>query len=347
MANQITVFLDPAQMPARTQDQATFEALMAAFFVNLPTFGAQFNAGVAAFNAAAAGLAYAIPYTIDLSGTSDIDPGAGKLRFDNATQNLATTLRLDLLGTGNVDYTSMIDTFDSSTSVVKGSIRIVKQGDATKQLLYDVTARSAPGGYRDISVTPKWSTSANPFVNGDAVLLFFQRNGDKGDTGATGPLRNVPYMKVSERQAVTTSGGASSGGLNTRVLNTVETNTITGASLASNQVTLPVGTFRVRFSAPCSMGFSHVATLFNVTDNTVQIVGDAANAWDAGTSFHNTSHSRGGGTFTITAQKVFRIDHYIQVSSGSGLGQSYAGNGSGGTTIPYNVYSQLEIEQVG
>lgn len=189
MANQITVYLDPAQMPSRTVlEQKAFDDLMAAFFANLPTFGAQFNAGIASFNAAAAGSAYAIPYTIDLSSTADADPGSGKLRFDSATQNLATTLRLDVLGAGSpaVDYTAMIDTFDASTSTVKGSIRIVKQGDGTKFLLFDVTARTAPSGYRDISVTPRASTSANPFVNGDAVLLFFQRNGDKGDQGQSG-----------------------------------------------------------------------------------------------------------------------------------------------------------------
>jgi hypothetical protein len=197
MANQITVFLDPAAMPSRlVQDQQTFDNLVAAVFAAFPTFGAQFNAGIANFNAAAAGSAYAIPYTVDLSGTTDVDPGSGKLRFDNAAQNLATTLRLDVLGTGSpaVDYTAMIDTFDASTSTVKGHIRIVKQGDASKFLLFNVTARAAPSGYRDISVTPVASSSANPFAANDAVLLFFQRTGDKGAPGNT--ASGFPNMVV-------------------------------------------------------------------------------------------------------------------------------------------------------
>jgi hypothetical protein len=186
MANQISAFLDPTQMPARTQDQNTFDSRMASFFATLSSFGTQFNAGVASFNAAAAGSAYAIPYTIDLSGTSDVDPGNGKLRFDNATQNAATTLRLDLLNNLGKDCTAMLDMFDASTNPVKGAIRIVMQGDATKFLVFNVTARSAPSGYRDISVTPVASSSANPFANGDAVLLCFQSTGDKGNTGAPG-----------------------------------------------------------------------------------------------------------------------------------------------------------------
>lgn len=182
-ANQITAFLDPTQLPARTQDQTTFDGFMALFMQQLPTFGAQFNAGVANFNAAAAGCAYAIPYTIDLSGTTDVDPGAGKLRFDNAVQNLATTLRLDLSGSNAVDYTAMLDTFDASTSAVRGAIRVVKLGDASKFLLFNVINRTAPSGYRDIVVVCTASSAANPFVNGDAALLFFQRNGDVGSPG--------------------------------------------------------------------------------------------------------------------------------------------------------------------
>lgn len=184
MSNQISVFLDPTTMPSQSQAQATFDQNMAAFFANLPVFGSQFNASIANYNASFSGNAYAIPYTIDLSSTTDADPGAGNLRLDNATQNLATTLRMDLLGAGGtIDYTSMIDTFDASTSTVKGQIRIVKQGDASKFLFFDVTARATPTGYRNISVTPRASSSANPFVNGDAVLLFFQRTGDKGNAG--------------------------------------------------------------------------------------------------------------------------------------------------------------------
>lgn len=49
----ISVFLDPAQMPGRTQDQTTFDNLMAQYFQNLPTFSAQINATATSINAAA------------------------------------------------------------------------------------------------------------------------------------------------------------------------------------------------------------------------------------------------------------------------------------------------------
>jgi hypothetical protein len=181
--NQITVYLDPAQMPNRTQDQQTFDNLWAAVLAALPTFGAQFNAGVAAFNAVAAGSAYAIPYTVDLSSTADADPTAGKLRFNAANQNAATTLFADLLGSDTVDYTSILDQFDASTSTVKGQIRIVKQGDPAKFLTFDVIARTVATGYRKLVVTNTGGSSANPFSASDAVLIKFTRTGDVGSAG--------------------------------------------------------------------------------------------------------------------------------------------------------------------
>lgn len=191
MAAGITTFLDPAQLPGRTQEQKTFDTAVAYVMQNWPTWGAEVNATWAAFNAAlasvnaiAAGGAYALPYTFD-SATADADPGAGKLRLSSTTQNASTTLRLDVLANGQ-DVSSILDAFDASTSTVKGSIRLVKLGDATRWLTFDVTARAVPTGYRNITVANTGGSSASPFVAGDAVMLFFQRNGDKGSIGQPG-----------------------------------------------------------------------------------------------------------------------------------------------------------------
>ena len=185
----ITTFLDPTQLPGRTQEQKTFDTAVAYVMQNWPTWGAEVNATWAAFNAAlasvnaiAAGGAYALPYTFD-SATADADPGAGKLRLSSATQNASTTMRLDVLA-NNQDVSSILDKFDASTSTVKGSIRLVKLGDTSRWLTFDVTSRAAPTGYRNITVANTGGSAANPFIAGDAVMLFFQRNGDMGAQGA-------------------------------------------------------------------------------------------------------------------------------------------------------------------
>ena len=201
----ITVLLDPSQMPDQSQDQLDFDNKMSGLMRDLPTFAAQMNAIETSLSSMAAGGAYALPYVFD-TATADADPGAGKLRLSNATQSAATVMRLDLTA-GGQDYTTLLDTMDSSTSVIKGSIRLVKQGDLSKWMTFDVTARAAPVGYRNLAVVCTDSSSASPFVKDDPLLLFFQRSGDKGEIGASGmvplasvtissPVASIDYLNI-------------------------------------------------------------------------------------------------------------------------------------------------------
>lgn len=174
----INVFLDPTQLPNQSQDQTTFDNNMGNLIQTLPAFAQQVNDTAGQINSAVAGGAYALPYVFD-SGTADADPGPGRLRLSSATQNAATALRLDVLA-GGQDVSSILDQFDASTSDVKGSIRLVKVGDPSKWLTFNVMARTAPSGYRNLTVVNTGGSSASPFANGDGLLVFFQRNGDIG-----------------------------------------------------------------------------------------------------------------------------------------------------------------------
>lgn len=334
MANQITVFLDPAQMPARTQDQTTFDNLMAALVANLPTFGAQVNAAAAGMNAAAAGTAYAIPYTFDATTTTDADPGAGKIRFDNATQSSTTTLRLDLLGSNGVDYTTLIDTFDASTSVIKGAVRIEKAADPTKFIAFNVTGRAAPTGYRNIAVSYVGISSANPFVNGDALILKFQRTGDKGD-----PATLTQVMHLRDEKTSGTAGGTSTAGFQTRTINTTKKNAITGASLASNQFTLPAGTYRLNGSAPAAGSGGHMLALYSVTDAAYTAYGTSE--YVSSSLANVNTRSRIDIELVISASKTYELRHYISSGTGSnGLGVPVGAAGVNET------YTEVFIEKV-
>jgi hypothetical protein len=335
MANQINVLLDPTKMPNQSQDQATFDSLWAGVLAALPTFGAQLNAAIAAFNVAAAGSAYAIPYTVDLSSTADTDPGPGTLRFGSATQNASTVLRLDVLNALSTDVTAMLDTFDASTNPVKGTIRVVKQGDATTYLMFNVTARTAPSGYRDISVTPVASSSNNPFGPGDAVLLHFTRAGDKGDPGTLTQVLWVRDEKVSGSAA----GDSVAGATVQRTLNTIKRNTITGASLSSNQVTLPAGTYRISFTAPAYCAGAHKAWLYNVTDGAVLLAGTSDYSGGAGSA---SASSRSGAInceIVLAASKVLEVRHYTFATSSPGLGFASSSGQA-------EVYTELFVEKV-
>jgi hypothetical protein len=131
------------------------------------------------------GGAITIKYTFDTT-TTDADPDSGKLRLNNATQNTATSIYADVLDFLGSDWTSVIDTFDDSSNTVKGSIRLVKSGDASKFLTFNATAVTTATGYRKITVSNTGSSASSPFSHGDTILLCFNRAGDKGADGASG-----------------------------------------------------------------------------------------------------------------------------------------------------------------
>lgn len=177
-----------------------------AFFPALATFRTEANALAAGVNGVAAGGAYTIPYNFS-STTTDSDPGDGFLRLNNATQEAATVLRVDTKSSTGAVFGAVLDTFDDSTSALKGAIRLDKAGDPTKWVIYSVTAIASPSGYRNVTVVPVSSSGANPFTDGDALLLSFQRNGDKGDTGSAGASGFYNMVVLTTTQAWTPPAG--------------------------------------------------------------------------------------------------------------------------------------------
>ena len=130
-----------------------------------------------------------------------------------------------------------------------------------------------------------------------------------------------PLIHVREEQASGTAGGSSVSGTQVRVLNTTVFNSISGASLSSNLVTLPAGTYDMEISAPCggASGQLRKASLFNNTDSTTIGIG-TSELVSSGTS-GSQNRSFISGRFTITATKVFKVNHYTATSFGvSGLG---------------------------
>lgn len=183
----ITALTDPSQMPSPLDDQETFDTKWANVLDLLPERGRQENELAANMGVYAAGGAYAFPYVFD-SSTADSDPGVGKLRLGSTTQNAANSMRMDLQAVGGADMTNVLADLRSVTSAVKGSIRVVKMTDPSKWLIFDVTAIALPTGYRNLTVN--WRATgggvASPFTNGDALLVFVERNGDSGTVpGAT------------------------------------------------------------------------------------------------------------------------------------------------------------------
>lgn len=173
------------------------------------------------------------------------------------------------------------------------------------------------------------------FSAGGVVVGKFNSTGLSSTIGI-----NYPYMNVVDEKANGTAGGSFSQlGWRTRDLNKIRTNTITGASLASNQITLPAGDYFVRAEAPAYAGVnSHKCKLRNITDSTDLIIGlNAENNISSGTINTSTLFGR----ISLAASKVLELQHYCDTTvntNGFGIPMSFGVS---------EIYSQIEIYKLG
>jgi hypothetical protein len=203
----------------------------------------------------------------------------------------------------------------------------------------------ASGDWKCLTYTSaKTELAGQSWVSGDTL----QHNGTNFVRVAKGAANQVLAMNdagtgvewsggvyhVRDVQTSGTAGGTFTlGAWQTRTLNTVVTAGITGASLASNQITLPAGTYDVYARAPAYQVLLHKAVLYNVTDAADQVVGSNARA-SSGYDGHTDSIVM--GRFTIAGSKVFELRH--RCSSNGSFGQA---TGFGVSEI----YSEVIIKQ--
>lgn len=128
--------------------------------------------------------------TLEFVFSDDItagDPGTSKLALNAAApnQHTATVLVVDDQDANATVISQTLAIWDDSTSTVKGFLRIVAKGDASKWIVFSFTSLTQPSGYTSFALTYV-NASYTSFANGDAVLLCFDRTGDAGAPGADG-----------------------------------------------------------------------------------------------------------------------------------------------------------------
>lgn len=131
----------------------------------------------------------------------------------------------------------------------------------------------------------------------------------------------LPILHMQDQKTSGTNGGTfTSGAWRTRTLNTTVTNTISGASLSSDQFTLPAGTYWIQATLVARGCMLHKAKLYNVTDAADVLIGTTEETNNAvGYNTHSVVH----GQFTITGAKVFDLRHYCSASGTFGNAASF------------------------
>jgi hypothetical protein len=130
-------------------------------------------------------------------------------------------------------------------------------------------------------------------------------------TGFSGAYESALFHVRDEKSANTAGGAFTSGDWRTRTLNTVMTNEISGASLSSNQVTLPSGTYYVHAGARGYTVNANKLKWYNTSDSSDVLIGDQARS---DSSANANAFVSVMGRFTISAQKTFELQHRCETT---------------------------------
>jgi hypothetical protein len=125
-------------------------------------------------------------YTFDTNVVNS-DPGPGKLKFNNASLNLATILRIDDLDDTSSDIQEYVRGINNSSASIKGHFRISKKSNLSVFGLFTITSISEEQGFFNIGCSFVSGSSNTPFINSEDILITFARTGIQGAQGIQGP----------------------------------------------------------------------------------------------------------------------------------------------------------------
>ena len=161
-------------------DASGYNKLAVAHLVSNNTFTAGDSLSVTFTASGNDGAVPGYMYKFD-TATTDADPGAGEIRFNNGTYASASAIYIDDDDTNGATTSTDVLTWDDSTSTIKGYLHIVDTDDPTTYARFSITGASTnASGYNKLAVTPL--VSNNTFSAGDIVSVHFTRQGDKGTT---------------------------------------------------------------------------------------------------------------------------------------------------------------------
>lgn len=125
-----------------------------------------------------------LTYLFD-TGTANADPGAGRLRLNNAALASATSLIISETDGLGANVGAFLATLDDSTNAVRGTLTLSSVAAPENFRIYNVTGALTDSGA--FNVLPITHVAGNgTFTNSEEIALQFDRAGNVGATGNTG-----------------------------------------------------------------------------------------------------------------------------------------------------------------
>jgi hypothetical protein len=207
------------------------------------------------------------------------------------------------------------------------------------------TAKATLTTKGDVYAATAASTPARLAVGADDTVLTADSAEATGLKWAAPAGAARTYAIFQDAKAVNTAGGTfTSGAWRTRDLQTTQINNITSCSLASNQITLPAGTYYVWATIRSRQVQRNYSRLYNTTNSATLIAGSLSYSGDISIQVEEPINVI-TGVFTITGTKVIELQHFCSATkNGDGYGSSDGGVLDGAQA---NIYSQITIEKIG
>jgi hypothetical protein len=166
------------------------------------------------------------------STTTDTDQGVGKVWFNHATLSSATVLYMDDVDANSASINSWVDSWDdSTTTALRGTVKVVQQADPAIFALYNVTgAVTSASTYSKIPVS--YVTGAGSFSDTDSSSVSFFRTGDTGSAGSSTPSDGT--FRIQDNSDATKEIAFEASGISTGTTRTI--------TMPDSDVTLAAGT---------------------------------------------------------------------------------------------------------
>lgn len=157
----------------------------------------------------------------------------------------------------------------------------------------------------------------------------------------------IPTPLLHVQEETTGAGGTfTQDAWQTRVLDTVVTNEIVGATLSSNEVSLPTGTYDAEWSAPAVGVDEHITRLYDDTNTAELGRGTAEFTSQVSAPPYNQTRSSGAVRFILAGTASIILQHACD--------STFTTNGLGADAVTAilnvsgnNVFAILKIWQVG
>lgn len=272
--------------------------------------------------------------------TTKEDVGLGNL--PNAKSDDETTDSSLILATTKALKAATSNIWTAIANIVSGATVVGKAARLATARTISLTGAVTGSGSFDGSAPLTLATNAAVATAGSAGVIRLATiaktlEGMENDTAVTpAGLFEALGMMVLTHVVAQNTHVVGNEGTNVRPFNTVSQNTIRGASLASNRITLPAGTYHVDGWGAC-LANAVRTYLFNVSDGVNAVLGASI----ANNNSPDTEQARVVGVFTIAAPKVFEMRHFLAAVASA----SYALGRSPNLVGP-DVYATLTIRRL-